>query len=95
MSDRTELALHALGGFVLALLELEAAGSAVMALFWPTLLSWSRESEQAREKRQAHNALTGRRIRPSDVRYWSAHKWREFLAFPLGALVAIGARAMG
>jgi hypothetical protein len=94
MSDRAELALHALGGAAIAALELWATDSAVMAIWWALLVSYCRESEQARAKRLRDGILTGHRYRPGDPRGFSAHRWRELLAFPAGALVAVAGYAL-
>ena len=90
--DWRDLALHfaAGAGIALALLAFFAAphgrahlGLWAAATLWETtLVSWTREGEQARAKR-----MPG--VHPSDVRHWSAHRWREFLAFPAGALLVI------
>lgn len=94
MSDRAEWALHFVAGAAMAAIELWVTGSAVLALFWPTLLSWARESEQARASRERLSLRIGRRVRPGDVREWSAHKWSEFLSFTAGACAAVGVYAL-
>lgn len=64
--------------------------SAILAVFDPMLLGFARESEQARTKRRAYEAMTGQRFHPSDIRHWSSHKWGEWLAWVAGALLVLG-----
>jgi hypothetical protein len=82
--DSRDLALHFALGAVIGAVELLATGSAVMAVVWAAAISFARESEQARYQRVPFR-------HPSDVRNWSPHRWREFVAIPLGALAAIAA----
>jgi hypothetical protein len=96
-----DLLLHVALGFGYALLILgvgllvwvgwlpSMVAFAGLAVFSPTLLSYARESEQARAKRKLLNEQTGKRIRPGDVRYWSGHRTAECLAVTAGALLAL------
>ena len=92
--NSTDWLLHFVGGGVLAALELAVTGNAWLAVFWPTLISFARESEQARLSRKSLEAMTGRRYHPSDIRQWGNHKISEFLAFTAGALFALGCFAL-
>ena len=83
-----DLLLHALGGAAMAGVELALTGNVYLAIFWPTLLGYARETEQSRTGRKRREISTGRSIRPGDVRHWSLHRWGEWLVWPLGALLA-------
>lgn len=89
LSNAIELALHAVGGAAMALVEMAVTGNVWLSFLWPTLLGFTRESEQARVSRGALSAMLGRRIRPSDVRHWSPHRLAEWAAWPIGAGVAV------
>lgn len=91
MSDRAEWIAHALGGAAMAAVELWVTGSAVLALFWPTLLGYARESEQARAMRKRLEIRTGRRVRPGAFWHWSKHRVSEWLAWFVGAVCAVAA----
>ena len=95
MSDALELLLHGVVGAAMAALEIALTGNAALAIFWPALLGYARESEQARTKRKAAEAMTGKRIRPGAFWHWSAHRLREWLAWPAGALAMMAGYAVG
>ena len=79
MTDRAEWWLHFAAGAAMAALELAVTGSAVLALFWPTLLGHAREAEQRRGK-QKH---------PSAFWIWSSHAINEWMAWCIGASVPV------
>jgi hypothetical protein len=78
----------------MAALELWLTGSVVLAMLWPTLLGHTREAEQSRESRLRLSQQIGRTIHPSDVRYWSSHRVNEWLAWVVGAALAVGVYAL-
>lgn len=94
MSDLAEQVLHALGGALMAALELWLTGNAALAVLWPLLVGWTRESEQSRASRKALEEMTEKRVRPGAFWHWSSHRVQEALAWPVGALVAVGVFAL-
>jgi hypothetical protein len=76
--------LHALGGVLIALACLFLPPAA-LAILVPLGLGWARESEQAR----GHTLY-----RPGAFWRWSSHRINEALAWPLGALLAVGLYAL-
>ena len=77
-----DLILHALGGAAMAGVELALTGNVALAIFWPTLLGNVREQEQHRKRDLA------RHHHPSAFWRWDRHELAEWLAWPLGALLA-------
>jgi hypothetical protein len=71
--------LHLAGGMILSFATLWLTHSLIASFLWPTLLGYSRETEQFR--------LDARimRVRPGDPRNWSPHRLSEFIAWPIGA----------
>jgi hypothetical protein len=91
--NHIDLALHALGGALMAAACL-VLPPVVLAVLMPLILGWARESEQARSKRKAYEAMTGKTYHPGDIRQWSSHRVNEAAAWPVGALLVAGLYAL-
>jgi len=80
-------ALHFAGGALMATLEAAVGGSAALAVLWPMLLGYARETEQQRAKARAQLR------HPGAISFWSGHRISEWLAWGIGAAFVVGAWA--
>ena len=84
-----DFALHWFGGAMLGAIEAHFTGNVGLAILWPTVVGYAREATQLRMKHPEWP-----RLRASAFWRWSPPKLAEWTAWPLGALVLVGLRAV-